>query len=113
MHVERESIEGIRIDIDSGDARRLQFTAILGNDGTHSLGHVCVGVVRRLVSAHHTSTQVSIRQRMGVLQRLCVRVVRRLVSAVITKACHDTGLTLTKADVCLLLCGRRRVLHIK
>ena len=27
------------------------------------------------------------------------------VSAVITKACHDTELTLTKADVCLFLCG--------
>jgi len=65
---------------DIGDAKRLQFTAILGNDGTHSLGHVCVRVVRRLVSAEHTSTQVSIRQRM--------RVVRRLVSAVISKACQ-------------------------
>ena len=93
--------------------RGFSLLLFLGNDGTHSLGHVCVRVVRRLVSAYHTSTQVSIRQRMGVVRRLCVRVVRRLVSAVITKACHDTGLTLIKADVCLLLCGRRRVLHIK
>ncbi len=60
--------------------RGFSLLLFLGNDGTHSLGHVCVRVVRRLVSAEHTSTQVSIRQRM--------RVVRRLVSAVISKACQ-------------------------
>jgi hypothetical protein len=82
--------------------RGFSLLLFLGNDGTHSLGHVCVRVVRRLVSAEHTSTQVSIRQRMRVVRRLVsaehtstqvsirqrMRVVRRLVSAVISKACQ-------------------------